>query len=302
MGFREWKTVGVLLCANWLIAALMIFPMLRGVFSAWGHAPRAVGKPLVSPPLLLHLGSLLETGNRPSALAPLLFLLVLQTFLAGGVVWRACAGGSFRLGAFFGQCGRLVGRCARLYLWLLLVLPVAAVVPALVALVMHALGLPTLFTIPGETWAFGSPFSVWSLLHLGVVVIAIALWRLSLDVGRVLLFREDVRATRRAAWRAVRLVIREPRALLLYTVLGALATALVLLVARGRASLPEGKVRLALLALVVAQVALWIRFAFQVAGTRFAAALVERAAAAGPGVVPTESSPVEPAPVAPPAA
>jgi len=282
VGFREWKTVAVLLWANWLIAALMIFPMLTGVFSAWGHAPRAVGKPLVSPQLLLHLGSLLEGGNRPSALAPLLFLLVIQTFLAGGVVWRACAGGSFRLGAFFGQCGRLVGRCARLYLWLLLVLPVAAVVPALLALAMHALGLPTLFTIPGETWAFGSPFSIWSLLHLTVVVIAIALWRLSLDVGRVLLFRDDAHSTRRTAWRAVRLVTREPRALLLYTVLGALATALVLLVARARASLPEGKVGLALFALVVAQVVLWIRFAFQVAGTRFAAALVEHAASAGP--------------------
>src|SRR5262249_40654238 len=77
VGLREWKTVAVLLWANWLIAALMIFPMLTGVFSAWGHAPRAVGKPLISPPLLLHLGSLVEAGNRPSTLAPILFLLVL---------------------------------------------------------------------------------------------------------------------------------------------------------------------------------------------------------------------------------
>src|SRR5262249_59054255 len=115
-------------------------------------------------------------------------------------------------------------------------------------------------------------------------------------------FRDDVRATRRAAWRAVRLVIRKPRALLLYTVLGALATALVLLVARGRASLPEGKAGLALLALVVAQVALWVRFAFQVAGTRLAATLVESTAGAEPGVPPAESAPAAPVASTPPAA
>src|SRR5262249_1653478 len=82
-------------------------------------------------------------------------------------------------------------------------------------------------------------------------------------------------ATRRAAWRAVRLVLRAPGAVALYTVLGALATLAVLLLARVHAVLPEGSVGLALLALGVGQVVVWTRLAFQVAGTRFAAALVE---------------------------
>ncbi|HSP20406.1 MAG TPA: hypothetical protein VLQ79_12875, partial [Myxococcaceae bacterium] len=178
---------------------------------------------------------------------------------------------------FLGQSGRLVFRNARLALWLLLLLVVAGVVPAGLALLLKALGRPTLFTMPGETWIFGHPFGPWSVLHLGVVALALALWRLTVDVGRVLLFRDDVRATRRAAWAAVRLVLRSPLAILGYALLGGLATLAVLLAARGRASLPEGNAGLALLALGVGQVVLWIRLAFQVAGTRFAALLVERA-------------------------
>ncbi|HUM12004.1 MAG TPA: hypothetical protein VLT82_13750 [Myxococcaceae bacterium] len=274
VGLREWRTVAVLLWANWLVAGLMVAPAVPRVVAAFGHAPRAAGKPLLSTELLLGLGSVFEGGGTPSVAAPLLLLVVLQTFLAGGVVWRACAGGPFRLGAFLGQAGRLVGRNARLYLWLLLLLGGAALVPAALALGMHALGLPTVFTGPAETWLFGRPFTAWSVLHLGVVALSLALWRLSLDVGRVLLFRDDLRVTRRAAWRAVWLVVRAPGSVMLYAVLGALATAAVLLAARGRASLPEGNAGLALLALGVGQLVLWIRLAFQVAGTAFAASLV----------------------------
>ena len=276
VGFREWRTVALLLWANWLVAGLMVAPSIPRVAAAFGHAPRAAGKPLLSTLLLLGLGAVFEGGGAPSVAAPLLLLVVLQTFLVGGVVWRACAGGPFRVGAFLGQSGRLVARNARLYLWLLLLLPVAALVPAALALGMRALGLPTVFTVSGETWLFGRPFTAWSVLHLGVVALAFALWRLSLDVGRVLLFRDDLRATRRAAWRAVRLVLRAPLSVVLYAVLGGIATLAVLLAARGRASLPEGNAGLALLALGVGQLVLWIRLAFQVAGTRFAAALVER--------------------------
>ena len=266
----------MLLWANWAVAGLMIAPMIPAVLHAYGHAPLASGKPLVSTELLLGLGPVLARGGMPTFLAPLLLLVVLQTLLAGGVVWRTVAGGPFRLGAFLGQSGRLVFRNARLFLWLLLLLAAAAIVPAGLAVSMKALGLPTLFTMPGETWIFGRPFGAWSVLHLGVVALALALWRLTVDVGRVLLFRDDVRATRRAAWSAVRLVLRSPMALLGYTVLGGLATLAVLLAARGRASLPEGNAGLALLALGVGQVVLWVRLVFQVAGTRFAATLVER--------------------------
>jgi len=290
VGFREWRTVAVLLSANWAVAGLMIAPMIPGVLDAYGHAPLAVGKPLVSTELLLGLGPLAARGATPSLLAPLLLLALLQTLLAGGVVWRACAGGPFRLGAFLGQSGRLMLRNARLSLWLLILLVVAALVPAGLALLMKALGLPTLFTMPGETWVFGRPFGAWSVLHLGVVALALALWRLSVEVGRVLLFRDDVRATRRAAWRALRLVLRSPAAVALYALLGGVATGAVLLAARCRALLPEGNAALALFALAVGQGVLWIRLAFQVAGTRFAAGLVERTTAAAVDLPPAERS------------
>ncbi|MGZ6081387.1 MAG: hypothetical protein ACXWK4_11275 [Myxococcaceae bacterium] len=290
VGLREWRTVAVLLWANWAVAGLMIAPMIPGVFDAYGHAPLAVGKPLLSTELLLGLGPVATRGGTPTFLAPLLLLAVLQTLLAGGVVWRTCAGGPFRLGAFLGQSGRLMLRNARLSLWLLLLLVVAALVPAGLALLMKALALPTLFTVPGETWVFGRPFGVWSVLHLAVVVLALGLWRLSLDVGRVLLFRDDVRATRRAAWRALRLVLRSPVAVAGYAVLGGLATLAVLLAARCRASLPEGNGWLALLALGVGQGVVWIRLAFQVAGTRFAAGLVERTTRAAVDLPPAERS------------
>jgi hypothetical protein len=297
VGFREWRTVAVLLWANWLVAGLMVAPTVSPVWEAFGHAPLAAGKPLVSSELLMSLRTLFISGGVPSVGAPLVLLVVLQTFLVGGVVLRTCAGGPFRLGAFLGQAGRLVGRNARLYLWLLILLVVAMVVPVGLAALMKVLGLRTLFTMPAETWVFGSPLGVAALLHLAVLAVAVALWRLALDVGRVLIFRDDLRNTRRAAWSAVRLVVRSPLSIVLYAVLGAVATGAVLLLMRGRAMLPEGNAGLALLALGVGQVVLWTRLAFQVAGTRFAAELVERTVA-GPRHVAQLQLPVE---VAPPA-
>jgi len=290
VGFREWRTVGLLLAANWLVAILMVAPSIPVLSGTFGHAPLAVGKPLVSTELLLGLSPVFANGGWPSVLAPLLLAVLLQVFLVGGVVWRACADGPFRLGAFLGQSGRLVGRNARLSLWLLLLLGVALVVPVGLAALLRALGRPTILTMTGETWLFGRPFTVVSVLHLAVLVLALALWRLSLDVGRVLLFRDDLRVTRAAAWRAVKLVVRAPGSVALYALLGALATLAMLLLARGRAMLPEGSTGVALLALGIAQVVVWTRLAFQVAGTRFAAGLVESLAVAPPVEDLTESA------------
>ena len=291
VGFREWRTVGLLLAANWLVAILMVAPSIPVLSGTFGHAPLAVGKPLVSTELLLGLSPVFANGGWPSVLAPLLLAVLLQVFLVGGVVWRACADGPFRLGAFLGQSGRLVGRNARLSLWLLLLLGVALVVPVGLAALLRALGRPTILTMTGETWLFGRPFTVVSVLHLAVLVMALALWRLSLEVGRVMLFRDDLRVTRAAAWRAVKLVVRAPGSVALYALLGALATLAMLLLARGRAMLPEGSTGVALLALGIAQVVVWTRLAFQVAGTRFAAGLVESLAVAPPVEDLTESAP-----------
>jgi hypothetical protein len=289
VGLREWRTVALLLLANWLVAALMIGPSVPVLSGAFGHAPFAVGRPLVR--LVLGLSLVFANGGQPSVLAPLLLAVLLQLFLVGGVVWRVCASGPFRLGAFLGQSGRLVGRNTRLYLWLLLFLGLVILVPVALAFLLHALGLPTVFTMPGEAWLFGRPFTVVSILHLAVLGLALALWRLSLDVGRVLLFREDLRLTRAAAWRAVKLVLRAPRAVALYALLGVIATGTMLLLVRARAMLPEGNTGLALVALAMAQVVVWARLAFQVAGTRFAAGLVEPMAVAPPVEHFTESAP-----------
>jgi hypothetical protein len=266
VGFREWRTVAVLLVVNWLVALLMVAPSVPVLSAAFGHAPLAAGRPLMSSQLLLGLGPVFAGGGVPSVLAPLVLLVVLQTLVVGGVVWRACAGGPFRLGAFLGQSGRLVWRNARLYLWSLPLLVVALGVPIGLAFGMKAIGLPTLLTLHGEAWLFGRPFTVASVLHLVVLVLAFALWRLCLDVGRVLLFRDDLRSV------------------LLYALLGALATLVVILLVRARAMLPEGTAGLALLALAVGQVVVWARLAFQVAGTRFAAGLVEASGGAPPAV------------------
>jgi len=284
VGFREWRTVAVLLVINWLVALLMVFPTVPVLAGAFGHAPLAVGKPLLSTQLLLGLGPVFAGGGLPSVLAPLVLLVVLQTLAVGGVVWRACAGGPFRLGAFLGQSGRLVGRNARLYLWCLLLLLAVLVIPVVLALPMKALGLTTVLTVSGEAWLFGRVFTVASVLHLAVLILALAVWRLSLDVGRVLLFRDDLRETRRAAWRAVRLVLGAPGSIVLYAVLGAVATLAVLLLVRARAMLPEGSAGLALLALGLGQVVVWTRLAFQVAGTRFAASVAASRAFAPPAV------------------
>ena len=284
VGFREWRTVAVLLVVNWLVALLMVFPTAPVLARAFGHAPLAVGKPLVSTQLLLGLGPVFAGGGLPSVLGPLVLLVVLQTLVVGGVVWRACAGGPFRLGAFLGQSGRLVGRNARLYLWSLLLLLVVLVIPVVLALPMKALRLTTVLTVSVESWIFGRVLTVSSVLHLVVLILALAVWRLSLEVGRVLLFRDDLRVTRRAAWRALRLVVRAPGSVVLFAVLGGIATLAVLLLVRARAMLPEGSAGLALLALGLGQVVVWTRLAFQVAGTRFAAGLVESVAVAPSGV------------------
>jgi len=291
VGIREWRTVGVLLGANWLVAALMVTPALPGVLGEFGHSPLAVGKPLVSTEILGGLGAAIESGRAPSVISPLVLLVLLQTFLTGGVVWRVCAGGPFRLGAFFGQSGRLVGRNARLFLWLLLLLVAAMLVPVALGAAMHALGLRTFLTETQEVLMFGNPFGGWSLVLLAVLGFAVACWRLSLEVGRVLLFRQDVRNTRRTAWRAFRLVLGSPRSVLVYGLLGLLASLAILLVARGRASVPDGGARRALLALAVGQGVLWLRLAFQVAGTRFAATLVQRLE-----IVPSTDAPSGPSP------
>jgi hypothetical protein len=296
-GFSEWKTVGVLFAVNLLVAALMVAPAVGPLVEHFGHAPLAVGKPLLSFELLLGLGPVFRNGGGPSVLLPVLLLGILQLLLVGGVVWRTWTVDPFRLGEFLGESARLFGRNVRLYLWnLLLLLLLAAAVGGAAAL-LHLLHRDSLFTITPDAWLFGRPFTAWGVGHLVFALLCLGLWRLSLETARVLVFRDDLRQTRRAAWRGFRLALRSPASLVLFVLLGVAATAAVFLVARLRASLPEGRTGLVLLALLVGQVAVWMRLAFQISGVSFAAQLVQRAAPAAsvvPVVAPSETG-AEPA-------
>jgi hypothetical protein len=279
-GFSEWKTVGVLFAVNLLVAALMVAPAVGPLVEHFGHAPLAVGKPLLSHQLLLGLGSVFRNRGGPSVLLPLLLLGILQLLLVGGVVWRTWTVDPFRLGEFLGESGRLFGRNVRLFLWSLLLLVVLAAAVGGTAALLHLLHRDSLFTVAPESWILGRPFTAWGVGHLVFALLCLGLWRLSLETARVLVFRDDLRQTRRAAWRGFRLAVRSPVSLALFVLLGVAATIVVFLVARLRASLPEGRTGLALLALGVGQVAVWMRLAFQISGVSFAAQLVQRAAPA----------------------
>jgi hypothetical protein len=289
-GFSEWKTVGVLFAVNVLVAILMMAPAIVPLVQHFGHAPLAVGKPLLSAQLLLGLGPVFRHGGGPFVLAPLLLLGVLQLLLVGGVVWRTWTVDPFRLGEFLGESGRLFGRNVRLFLWSLLLLLLLAGVAGGTAALLHVLHRDSLFTADPVAWVFGRPFTAWGLGHLAFTLVCLGLWRLSLETGRVLVLRDDLRQTRRAMWRGFRLALRSPLSLALFVLLGLVATAAVFLVARVRASLPEGRTGLAVLALLVGQVAVWVRLSFQVSGISFAAQLVQRAGPAAAVVeVPAKS-------------
>lgn len=289
-GISEWKTVGVLFAVNVLVAGLMVAPAIGPLFDHFGHAPLAVGKPLLSHQLLLGVGSALRNRGGPSVLAPLLLLGVLQLLLVGGVVWRTWTVDPFRLGEFLGESGRLFGRNVRLFLWSLLLLLLLAAVAGGTAALLHVLHRDSLFTAGPEGWIFGRPFTAWAVGHLALTLLCLGLWRLSLETARVLVLRDDLRQTRRAMWRGFRLALRSPFSLALFVLLGLVATAAVFLVARVRASLPEGRTGLAVLALLVGQVAVWVRLSLQVSGISFAAQLVQRAAPAAAVVaVPAKS-------------
>jgi hypothetical protein len=279
-GFAEWKTVGVLFFATCVVAGLMVAPALRTVWAHFGHAPLAVGEPLVSPGLLLGLGEVFRDGGAPSIGAPLVLIMALQLLLTGGVVWRVWTVDPFRLGDFLAQSGRLLGRNVRLFLWSLAGLLAALLLIGGSAALLHAVHRDSVFTLDRDAWLFGQPFTRWSVGHLAFASLCLAAWRLSLESGRVLVFRDDLRQTRRAAWRGFRVALRSPLSLALYLLLGWTATLAVFSVARLRASLPEGTSGHALVALLVGQVAIWVRLSFQVAGVAFAAELVRRRASA----------------------
>jgi hypothetical protein len=268
-GFAEWQAVALLLALNVVVGLLMVAPLLPALARQLGHAPLAEGQPLLSAPVLFALTAIGRSGAGPSVLVPLLLLGGLQLFLAGGIARRSWLAGAFSAAEFFAACARLFLRNLRLLCWSLPGLLAAALLIVGSAALLHWIGRDSVFT--GRGWVQGRPLTVWSVGHLGFTALCLAAWRLGLESGRVLLWRDDLRRSREAAWRGTLLALRAPLAVVGFALLATAGLLGVFLAARFRASLPEGTVGWALLAFVVAQLALWLRYAFQVAGACYAA-------------------------------
>jgi len=289
-GFSEWQTLLVLLWMSLLCAGIAVLPDLSSLFRYYGHAPLAEGKPLLSRELLLGMGQAFPPGGNPFATFPVALLvgLPLTLFLTGGVVWRAWTVDPFRLSEFIAECARMFGRVVRTLLWGLLLLAVCAGVVAGAAALLHAVHRDSLFTVPGFHWIAERPVTGWAVAHLLLTLLLWALWRLTLDTARVLVLVEELRATRKAVWRAFLLVVRSPGAWAAYAFLGVAEMVAVLLMMRVHAALPEGNTALAWLALLVAQLVVLVRAGFQVSTTAFAADLVRQSRAVrSPVVLPT---------------
>jgi len=272
-GFGEWQVVSLLLALNLGVALVSVAPVVPRLASELGHAPLAEGQPLLSAPVAFAVFAALREA-RPSVLAPLGLLAVLQLFLAGGIARRAWLGGPFSTAEFFAASGRLFARNLRLACWSALGLVAVGAVAFGSTTLLVRLGHWPLFTLVG--WVNGSLFDPWNVLQLALLTLCFAAWRLGLESARVLLWRDDLRRTRLAAWRGLGVALRAPLALLAFAALLGAAILGVFLLARFRASLPEGTVRWAVLAFLVGQGTLWVRYAFQVAGAVFAAEQLRR--------------------------
>jgi hypothetical protein len=276
-GCSEWQALLVLLCLTWLAALVAVLPDLGTLFRFYGHAPLADGRPLLSTELLLGISRAYSPGGVPLRALPvaLLVTLPLTLFVTGGVVWRAWTVDRFGLLEFVGECTRGFGRVLRTLLWSL---------PLLVACVGLVFGAQALLRdLHHETFfnqhrlaGLTDRPTPWATGHLVFAGLLWSLWRMTLDTSRVLVHAEDLRQTRWAVWRALRLVLVSPGAWLAYALLGILEVAAVLVAMRVHASLPEGSTALAWLALLVAQGVVLVRAGFQVATTAFAADLVRR--------------------------
>jgi hypothetical protein len=304
-GFSEWQTMLVLLWLTLLCAGIAVVPDLGVLLKYYGHAPLAEGKPLLSVALLLGISQAYPPGTGPlRALGiALLVALPLTLFLTGGVVWRSWTVDRFRLTDFITECARGFGRMARTLFWSLLLLAVCVGVVAGTSAILHGLHRQTLFTTPWTWWITDRPITGWPVAHLLLAVALWALWRLTLDAARVLVLVEELRKTRKAVWRAFRIVLASPGAWAGYALLGVVEAVAIILMMRLHAALPEGNTALAWLSILFAQPVVLVRAGFQVSTTAFAAELVRstRDAVTAPVGFAAPSKEAVPAPMAAPA-
>ena len=303
--FSELKLLGLLWGANLLVTLIQSTPVLFAALARFGHSLSGRGKPFPSIEALSDFGRQLAQGSGPFLLGPLLLGLVLslgvQLVLTGGIVARLCSPERFTLALFVRDCAAQLPRNLRLLGWALLgLLPVVGLA-ALTALLLSRLHEPTLFTLKGEEGIIDNPITGWSMAHLMGVLVLFALWRSSFDLARVQLFAEDQRKTRLAAWRALKQMVRSPRAVLGYIVLSGVGLLGVFVFARLHSALQVTSAARAWLALLLAQVVVLTRLGFSVTTTAFTVE-IHRAMPRWTDPAPAPAGPaarVEPAPVAP---
>ena len=302
-GFSEWQTLLLLLALTLLCAVIAVFPDLGMLFKYYGHAPLAEGRPLLSAQLLLGVPEAFPPQGGPLhglGITLLVAGLPFTLFLTGGVVWRAWTVDAFRFPEFLGECARSFGRVLRTLLWSLLLFAVCAGLVAGATALLHAVHRDSIFTGDGINWVTERPLTGWAHLHLLLVAVLWALWRLTLDTARVMALVDELRNTRKAVWRAFRLVLRSPGAWAAYVLLGLAEVLAIFIVVRLHAALPEGNTALALLALLFAQLVVLVRAGFQVSTTAFAAELVRRTRDTPPKALGFEIAAVVPPPAVPP--
>lgn len=256
----------VLVAGNLLAALAFSLPVLVPAISTLSHSLHPRESPAAAMAdfkLVLGKSGGFLTGG---ALAATILAMVLQWLFAGGIAFRLCAGGPFRLSEFLQHSGRLLGRNLRLFLWeLLWLMPVLLLIsgPAI------PLALTDRFPSP-EAALTGTPLTPWSVGFLLYALVMFALWRGAFDVARIQLFADDQRLTRVASWRGIKAMVVRPLATLGYAALTLAGIIAVLLVMRVHAALTPASMGGALLGLVLAQLVIWIRMIASIAATAYA--------------------------------
>lgn len=257
--FGERRLLLGLWLANLVLALALVAPLAGPLKQKLDHSLLARDHPFLSGALLGDLtrlgvqhGSVLGGG----AALVLVLALLLQLFLAGGVVLQLLGSTPLEPALFARDCVRLFGRNLRLFGWALLgLIPMLALLGAANSLLNKA-----------ESRAlFVAPFDPWRNALAAVAVVALVAWRASFDRARVFLVMRDLGASRVAAWHGLRSVLFSPLDLLAYLILVGLGWLTLLGVAWLHARVPVRGTAGALIALAVAQLVIAVRMVSAVA-------------------------------------
>jgi hypothetical protein len=302
--FGELRLLATLLVANLCIALIGSLPVLLPALRAFSHSGLERGRAFPSPAAWNDFARVLERsgGFLAGTLAVgTLGGFAVQFVASSGIASRAWAGGRFRLADFLGDAGHYLGRNIRLFLWSLIGLGVVIGVAAGSTAALDAMERKTFFTADAFDWVLDPPFTAASVAQLVLLLMLYAVWRAGLDLARIQMVATEEKKTRKLAWRALKTLTRSPLAVGAYALISLAGVACVLVFARIRGSIAETTAARAWLALAVAQIAIWIRLGFVVAGYQYVAG-VERADRER-GAVPVEAPAAPPPePVIPPTA